>query len=335
MYGKKPTFLRSMYLAADIGGTKTHLALYRKEGDSSSLCYEKKYSSQGASSLEEIVEAFQKEKPVPIEKACFAIAGPIVNQTCKATNLPWEIDASNLEKNLKIPKVVLINDLEANAYGLRMLRKAQFYEINKGKAIEGNQALISAGTGLGEAGLYFDGKEHIPFASEGGHTDFAPINEEQVRLFEFLRKKNTHVSDERVLSGMGFLNIYDFFLAEGFQEEKEVERAEESEKAKIVTDLAKSKKSEIAEQVVRLFVQLYAQEAGNVALKYLAVGGVFIGGGIAPKILFALKKESFMQQMSDKGRFESLLRSMPVKVILEENTALLGACYFCKNKMKN
>ncbi len=304
-------------LAADIGGTKTVLALF----EGRECIRQEKFSSVDFTSLEEILQKFNGNN---IEKACFGIAGPIKDGKCQTTNLPWIIDAEKIEKECQIRKVYLINDLEATAWGLNWLKQEELFTLNPGKEIPGNQGVIAAGTGLGEAGLFWDGKKHLPFPSEGGHVDFSPRTEREWELFNFLKKSYDHVSYERVLSGMGLKNLYAFLSQkEGRKETKEIENL-----PRFITEEALNGKSSFCEEILNWFVSLYGAEAGNVALKYLTTGGLFLAGGIAPKILPALKTKTFMEAFCDKGRFDKLLWQIPVKVVLNQNTALLGAARY-------
>lgn len=305
-----------MILAGDIGGTHTRLSLFDKDRNSEE---EKKFSSPSYKSLIEIVEEFlQKQK---VEVAVFGIAGPVKNNQCRATNLPWIVDGNKISKHFKIPKVFLINDLLANAYGLRTLKEDELFVLQKGEKIDGNQALVSAGTGLGEAGLVWDGKDHIPFACEGGHCDFAARNEEEFALFQFLDKKYGHVSYERLVSGQGISNIYQFLT--------EVKKMDplpgEDISPKKITDAATKKQSDTALQTMEWFFSFYGAEAGNTALKFLSLSGLFLGGGIMPKVVSLVEDSPFIDSFVKKGRFEELLCKIPIKVVLKEKTALLGA----------
>ncbi|HRW58695.1 MAG TPA: glucokinase [Chlamydiales bacterium] len=324
-----------MILSGDVGGTKTHVALY-KNNQSQTLFREKTYASNDYSSFAKVLEDFLKDVKEPIVGACFGIAGPIKNQRCQATNLPWVIDAKELSIQFSIPKVYLINDLEANAYGLSCLSPKEFYVLNEGRQNLGNAALISAGTGLGEAGLFWDGSKHIPFACEGGHSDFAPQDDLQIDLFEFLQKKYGHVSYERVVSGMGIQNIYEFLAATKRIELNESLENEmkKSDPARIITEKAMKKEIEGCEKTLDIFMSIYGAEAGNAALKYLAVSGIYLGGGIAPKILSLLKEGIFMRSFIKKGRFASLMKDIPVKIVLNDKAALLGARRYVLEKIK-
>ncbi len=323
-----------VYLAGDIGGTKTHLALYEAQGEKVVLIAEKKYPSKDYSDLKQIVKEFWDEHPAPLRKACFGIAGPVRNNVCKATNLPWVIDAKEMELELGIDEVFLLNDLEANAYGVKTLDNSNFYVINRGTYNgRGNQALISAGTGLGEAGFYYDGTATAPFACEGGHTDFAPRDEIEIKLLTHLQEKYGHVSYERILSGPGFYELYQFFTdVLGRPKCPRVEeRDEDSDPSIMVSREGVRGYDPTCREVVERFVSIYGAEAGNLALKFLATGGIYIGGGIAPKILEKMKGSNFLHSFINKGRFSEMLRSIPVKVVLDENTALKGAAFYCHN----
>ena len=321
-----------VYLAGDIGGTKTHLALYASQDESVKSIVSKKYPSHEFEDLESIVRQFWDEHPGKFEKACFGVAGPVNNGFCKTTNLPWTIDAKKMERDLGIHNVFLINDLEANAFGIKTLDSSSFYVINRGDSnARGNQALISAGTGLGEAGFYYDGKTTRPFACEGGHTDFAPRDELEIELLQYMWKKHPHVSYERILCGHGFYELY-LFMIEVLKKPKcdAVEGRKAKEDPSIIITREGIRESDpTCVEVLQLFVSIYGSEAGNLALKYLATGGVYVGGGIAPKILEELKKHTFFDAFVNKGRFQDLLRAIPVKVVLDDETALRGAAYFC------
>lgn len=322
-----------MILAGDIGGTKTHLILFDKE--EKERIKEQKYASKEYATLSEILKDFLSGYEKEVTTMSLGIAGPVVDRCCRATNLPWVVEADELARKHKIPHVYLINDLEANAYGLKSLSEDEFYTLNEGRKVVGNAALIAAGTGLGEAGIYWDGKKHIPFATEGGHCEFAPESEREIELLRYLKRKYQHVSYERILSGSGFYSLYRFFVEiEGDEESEEVEVLAEQKKdpAKLIHDKGLAKESKACEKALELFVSIYGAEAGNLALKMMATSGVYVGGGIAPKIIELLKEGSFMKAFIDKGRFAELLSQIPVKVILNENTALLGAIQFAQEK---
>lgn len=322
-----------MILAGDVGGTKVVLALFQ-DTETRKKIKEQKFASKDYSNFEDIVKAFVSED-TPIRCASFGIAGPIVNNKCYATNLPWIIDGNELKNVLKTPSVFLINDLEANAWGTFSLQKDEFYVLNEGIEKKGNCALISAGTGLGEAGFYFDGKNLFPFASEGGHVGFSPENEEDIELWRYFKTKFQHVSFERLLCGHGIANIYDFFVK--IKKEPEIEEVkvamQKMDPAQVISEYGMQKKCPTCMKTLEKFSSIYGGEAGNLALKFLAFGGVFIGGGIAPKLLEVLKKGAFMNSFINKGRFKQLLSEIKVQVILNQETALLGAAKYAEMKI--
>jgi len=324
------------YLAGDIGGTKTHLSLVVEEKGKMVRVKDQKYPSQKYLNLRQIVKEFLKGESHEISKACFGIAGPVKKRKSQATNLPWLVDCDVLEKELHIEKVSLINDLEANAYGLNMLSEEEYYVLNAGDPdAKGNQAMISAGTGLGEAGIFFDGKRHTPFACEGGHVDFAPRNALEDELLRYLRKKFGHVSYERILSGPGLYNVYQF-VVETKKESEDLEILKEiqsGDSPRLISEKGESGRSKACVRTLEIFISIYGSEAGNTALKMLALGGVFIGGGIAPKILGAIKRGDFLSSFQGKGRFSELLGGIPIRVVLNDNTALLGSTYYAKHVM--
>lgn len=320
-----------MILAGDIGGTKTHLALY--EPQSSHCIAEEKYHSREYKSLSEIIEKFISKHEVVIEKACLGVAGPIKHNVCRATNLPWVIDGKVLAEVLKTKHVWLVNDLYANAYGLKCLSPKEFFTLNEGvKDSIGNAALISAGTGLGEAGLYWDGKTHHPFACEGGHVDFAPRDQLEIDLWHYLRKKFEHVSYERVISGPGLYNLYRFLIDDRLENESDEIKEEmlRQDPSKVITEKAQNKQCPTCTRALDWFISIYGSEAGNLALKVLALGGVYIGGGIAPKILEGMRSGGFMKAFVAKGRFAPMLEKIPIKIVLNDNTALLGAAQYAR-----
>lgn len=325
-----------MILAGDIGGTKTELALF-EDVKTRKIIKQEKFPSKDYKSLEEIIQKFIFSSSTLPTKACFGIAGPIENNTCHTTNLPWIIDGKKIETLLNISSVFLINDLEANAWGIPCLKENELYVLAEGdKNQKGNKALISAGTGLGEAGLYFDGKNHIPFPSEGGHCNFAPTNEEEVEIWRFLKEKYKHVSYERLLCGAGLFNIYKFFTEVKKEEElpELLEKFSTMDPAQCIYEYGSTEKCPICKKSIEIFISIYGSEAGNMALKFLALGGIYIGGGIAPKMLNELKKGPFLESFTHKGRFNKLLSNIRVQVILNPHTALLGAGNYVEYKTR-
>jgi glucokinase len=316
-----------MILAGDIGGTKTNIAFFEDE-KTLEIVAQQTFPSRAHGGLEEIVRQFIGEHALRIRHAAFGVAGPVRNGRCEATNLPWVVDAVTLADELGTRDVWVINDLEANAYGIPALTPADLVTINAGAAnAAGNAAIIAAGTGLGEAGIYWDGRTHHPFATEGGHTNFGPGDALEAELLQWLSSQLDHVSWERVVSGPGLVNVYRFLCDTRRGEEPAwlAEAMRTGDPAAVISRAAQTGKSPLCVQALDLFIGLYGSEAGNLALKIMATGGVYIGGGIAPKNLDKLKDGTFMKRFLAKGRMQRLLEAMPVKVILNDKTALLGA----------
>jgi len=315
-------------LAGDIGGTKTVLSLLLRETGGLLTCVqEKTYPSQQYPKFDDILTAFLPAD-VAIESACFGVAGPVVKQRCHTTNLPWLLDASALKIKLGTSKVKLLNDLEAMALGMLYLPEDDLIELNpRAETQTGNIAVIAAGTGLGEAILYWDGCKHHPMATEGGHSDFAAQNSQQDLLLAYLRKQTPeHVSYERVLSGIGFSHLYDFLCDQGFAPCPDVpDNNSDIDRNAVISKLGVAGEDPCCAEAVKLFVALYGAEAGNLALKSMATGGVYIGGGIGPKILPALQNGHFMDTFKAKGRFAPLLCKLSVKLSLNPRTPLIGA----------
>ena len=321
-----------MILAGDIGGTKTVLSLLTQDSEGLLSCLkEQSYPSQQYSKFDEILNDFLSEGQ-EIVSACFGIAGPVVDQRCQTTNLPWLLDGNELKARLNTSKVKLLNDLEAMALGMKYLPDDDLVELNPNAIPQtGNVAVIAAGTGLGEAILFWDGITYHPLATEGGHTDFAAQNELQDQLLKYLRKKNPeHVSYERILAGVGFSNLYDFLCEEGLGDPcTEVsELTIDQDRNAVISRLGVTGEDPCCVQVVRLFVEIYGAETGNLALKSLSMGGVYIGGGIGPKILIALQEGSFIAAFKAKGRFLPLLDTLSVKLSVNPRTPLIGAIHY-------
>ena len=322
-----------MILVGDIGGTKTNLAFFNKEGNILRSVREKVYLSKQYASLGEIIKQFIRESAQTIDEAAFGIAGPVVNGRCEATNLPWVVDAREITSEFGVRTVHLLNDLEATAYGALHLQGDDTLQLNVGVAQRcGAIAVIAAGTGLGEAGLVWNPtkRDYQTLPSEGGHTDFAPRSELEMNLLRFLLTKYKRVSYERVVSGMGIVNLYQFFRTQVDYPEPQwlVSEFSNGDTAATISNAAMAGKDEACIKAMELFVSLYAAESGNLALKLLSTGGVFIGGGIAPKILPMLQQSTFMDSFTNKGRFSHLMKNMPVSVVLNEKAALLGAAHY-------
>lgn len=347
-----------MILAGDIGGTKTNLALFDWTNARVDPTRAQTFHSADYTSLEEIIEEFltlpapsqlveeeeQTEEssategeqagdaappePIKIDAACFGVAGPVVDNRCQTTNLPWVIDGAALGKQFELPQVRLLNDLEATAYGILLLKPDEVEVLNAGNPPKKKQALalIAAGTGLGESILFWDGEEYKPMPSEGGHADFAPNSDSEIELLRHLRSSYLHVSYERVLSGPGLHAIYDYL-----RDTKKNEPTWLAEKIKVedpaatIAEAGLKGQAEIAKQALDLFASIYGAEAGNLALKAMALDGLYVGGGIAPKLLTKLKDGTFMKSFTNKGRYKRMMSAIPVKVVINDKTALLGA----------
>jgi glucokinase len=317
----------AMILAGDIGGTKTNLGLFDASGGTLRSERQQSFPSKSHSGLEDIIKKFMTDDAQAVTAACFGVAGPVVGGQSITPNLPWVVDSQNLARMLGLESVTLLNDLESTAYGLAELKPEEMATLNPGVSASGNAALIAAGTGLGVASLFWDGDSFLPSASEGGHMDFAPRNELEIELLRFMLKEYRHVSIERLLSGPGLYNIYRYLTSVGDAQEVPAiqERLREDDPSKVIANAALAGESELCVRAMDLFAALYGATAGNVALLLKATGGLFIGGGIAPKILEKLKDGVFMQAFLDKGRLTPLLETVRVQVVLNDKTALLGA----------
>lgn len=323
-------------LIGDIGGTKTILASYTADCGLKRPVLEVVYPSTKYPSLETIIREFEIESGNHFYKACFGVAGPIVNNIAHVTNLPWEIDASKLKEEFEFVKVHLLNDLEALAYAIPILQSDDVLTLFEGEPVEhGNLAVIAPGTGLGEGFLSWNTSEYRAHPSEGSHVSFGPIDELQIKLLSYLFEQGfEHVSYERVCSGsIGIPLLYQFFKETGrYQEPSWLAKqlAEASDPAPVIFNAAMDphKQADIAKAVLSTFASILASEAGNLALKVMATGGVYIGGGIPPRILPELRKPEFLEHLKNKGRFETLLGKVPVKVILNSKAGLLGAAAY-------
>jgi glucokinase len=341
-----------MILAGDIGGTKTTLALYDWTTERTEPLRLESFHSADYKSLEEVLvefltppkpptpldeldtadkeaeEALPPVEPVRLSAACFGVAGPVIENHSRTTNLPWVVDGSAIAKQFDIPRVQLLNDLEATAYGILWLRPDELEVLNPGSPPRKRQALalIAAGTGLGEGILFWDGKSYRPMPSEGGHADFAPTNDYEIDLLRYLRTQYLHVSYERVVSGPGLHAVYEFI-----RDSKRNEPTWLAEKIKAGNPAAEiaaaglQGQAEIAVQALDLFASIYGAEAGNLALKALSLDGVYVAGGIAPKIITKLKDGTFLKAFTNKGRYKRLLSTIPVKVVMNQEAGLLGA----------
>jgi glucokinase len=320
-----------MILAGDIGGTKTNLALYSVENDKLVPSVKKSFPSKDHSSLESVLREFLAGSTAPITAACFGVAGPVIGGSSKTPNLPWFLDSRELARYLGLDSVTLINDLEAAGYGVGTLDAGDFLALNAGNPEpQANLGIIAAGTGLGQAMIYWSGSGHRVLASEAGHADFAPRTPLEIELLSHLIARFGRVSYERVISGPGLLNIYTFLRdAKNFSEPQWLkERLAAEDPSAVISAAGLANEAEICVQALDLFVAAYGAEAGNLALRAKALGGIYVGGGIAPKILPKLVEGGFLRAFTDKGRYSEFVSRVPVHVILNEEAALRGAASY-------
>ncbi len=316
-------------LAADIGGTKTNIALFEAQGTNIRLIDKQKYASKDYNSFADIVKEFCEDTSL-INSMCIGIAGPVIEGKCHATNLEWSIDIEDLKHDLKIDKISLLNDLEINAYGLASLSDDQCLTIAEGiSPFDGNAALISPGTGLGEAGLFWDGKLYHPFATEGGHSDFCPRSNTDIELLSYLNQKFDRVSWERLVSGQGIHNIFQYLrdAKNEFVPDWLNENIQKGDPGKAISE-GRIQNVPICIRTIDLFIKYLAVESANLALKLKATGGIFIGGGIVPKIIEEVKRSDFQEHFLHAGRLRPLMEEVPIRVILNDHTALMGAAYY-------
>ncbi len=324
-----------MILAGDIGGTSTRLALFEADGERVRLVAGAVFSSPMLSGLEQAIEQFINTRRGAIEAAGFGIAGPVIDGHAQLPNGRWSVDGEALARQLWLPRVELLNDLEANAHGIAALGPEDLVPLNTtATTARANAAIIAVGTGLGEAGLYWDGAAHRPFASEGGHADFAPRNELEADLLKELLESFPTVSYERVLSGAGLYRIYTFLLGRRGRPEPPwlTAAVARREGPAAISAAALDRSDETAVAALRLFASCFGAEAGNLALRMMALAGVYVGGGIAPKILPMLREGAFMSAFVEKGRMRRLLEQIPVWVVRNDKTALIGAARYAATR---
>ncbi len=315
-------------LAADIGGTKSRLAIVELTASGPQISEERTYLSSNYSGLSEIVHAFLQTTTEKPAVAGWSVAGPVSQRRCQLTNLPWRIDADQLEQELGLGRSIILNDLEASAWGIPALSGDQICTLQPGVDPQpGNRAIISAGTGLGEAGAYWDGAEFHPFATEGGHCDFAPTTQQRFELSQYLQREFARATWEDLLSGPGLINIFRFMLEQSGLDTPEwfhTAQMKGKDLAAAIFSQADANTDSSAVAAMELFIQLYAAEAGNLALKHQARGGLYIGGGIAPKIITWLQQPAFLQEFCNKGKMKELMESIPLHVIMDDRAALYG-----------
>ncbi len=315
-------------LAADIGGTKTNIALYQADSGGLRIVNQKRYVSKDYASLADIIRDFSGGTQP--ERVSAAVAGPVINGKSKLTNLPWLLDSEAMSRDMKIP-VCFINDLEATAYGMAGLNKNELATLATGEpGSTGNIAIIAPGTGLGEAGLFWDGQRYHPFATEGGHSDFAPRNPIDIEIFHFLQRQYGHVSWERVVSGMGIKNIFHFLTDDRKEQIPEwlSQRLQDGDPAAVISQSALHHEDLLCAETMELFVRYLATEAASLVLKLMATGGLYLAGGIPPKILPLLQSDSWTKNFDNNGRMHELSDRVPVHVVLNDNMALQGAAFY-------
>lgn len=321
-----------LIIAADVGGTKTNIAVFCVKNQKLQLWVEATYVSTHYQSFNAVLRDFiSKSGAEKAQRICIGVAGPVMNAVCKLTNLDWVMSANEIKKEFGFEEVSLINDLEATAYGLHDIDDAFVASLHQGIANEKeNMAIIAPGTGLGEAGLYFDGKHLRPFATEGGHTEFSPRSALEIDLLCYLQQKESYICWESLLSGSGLCSIY-LFLKEvnKYQEPRWLsQRFEQEDPSAVIHHVASIGLSEVCVLAMKLFVELLAREASHLVLKLKATAGLFLGGGIAPKIFNFLDNSKFHSHFIQNQKMENLLKNVPIKVILNSKTALYGAAYF-------
>ncbi len=321
-------------LAGDVGGTKTNLAVFTSKDQLRTPLLEAKLPSASYPSLTDLVKDFLSNVKMPIDRAVFGVAGPVANGRTKITNLPWIIQERQLQQELGIPNIHLLNDLEAMANAIPLLEPDDLYAVNPGNPVPyAPMAVIAPGTGLGEAFLTWNGTRYCTYASEGGHTDFAPRTPFEIGLLVYMLGRLHHVSYEHICSGIGLPNIYSYLKESGTLEEpawltEQLVKAEDQTPIIINAALSERNPSSICVATLKIFASILGAEAGNMALKVLATGGVYLGGGISPRILPFLESGEFIRAFNDKGRFSSLLASIPVQVILNPKVGLIGAAAY-------
>jgi glucokinase len=321
-------------LAGDVGGTKTALALFEPGDTHVTPVHEDTLPSREFKTFEDAVRRFLSAAGAPrVAAACFGVAGPVFDGRSVTTNLPWELDETVLAREIPAPRVKLLNDLEATAHGILRMRPAQLLTLQPGEPRQGHKVVVAAGTGLGEAVVIWDGARHVVIGSEGGHADFAPRTDLETDLLRYLRREFGHVSYERVLSGPGLFNIYRFLRETGYASEPEwlAQRLRGGDPSPVISEVGLAEGHPLCTTALDLFIAVYGAEAANLALKVVAHGGVYIGGGIAPRISARLANGRFIAAFRDKGRFSSLLETFPVHVVLEPRAALFGAAHVARS----
>lgn len=317
-------------LAGDVGGTKTNLAFYRTNAGELIKLSTATYASGDYNSVTEMLQKFMDETNESPQTICLGVAGPVINGKVELTNLDWDLNINDIRKQTGIQKVSLLNDLESTAYGLAGMKENDFITIHEGKHRAGNMAIIAPGTGLGEAGLYWDGAAYHPFPTEGGHCDFSPRTEFDIELYWYLQEKYGIVSWEKLISGPAIYDIYQFLRDRKNMEEPSWlrEAFSEDDPSAQISEAAIDEKASICIETMSHFVRYLARESSNLVLKMKAIGGLFLSGGIPPKIAALLNKESFFDDYMDCDRMQHLLKDVPIKIITNERAPMMGAAYY-------
>ncbi len=320
-----------LLLAGDIGGTKTNLGIYSTDGGPRKSLIESTFHSTRYASLEELVSEFLSQASIEIERAIFGVPGPVLTGRARITNLPWVIEEARLRQMIHVDSATLINDLEATAYGVTLLEREDLHTLNEGVQVpRATLAVIAPGTGLGEAFLIWDGERYRAYPSEGGHADFGPNGDLEIDLLRYLQRKFGHVSFERICSGQGVPNVYAFLKERGYAKERDwvaeqLSSADDPTPVIVNTALNNERRCELCNATLEIFISALGAEAGNLALKVMATGGVYLGGGIPPRIISLLDGGAFMKHFTNKGRFSELVSRIPVHVICNPKIALMGA----------
>ena len=315
-------------LAGDIGGTKTNVGIFARGRHRPLLKFFESYPSTHFHNLESIIALFLSKFPISPRFACFGMPGPVHNGVCRLTNLTWETRESSLKKRFRFTQAKLINDLTATSFAIPLLAKNELHALNRGSGQkDGNLAILAPGTGFGQGLVIHEQGVYIPVPSEGGHVDFGPNNEQEIELLRYLKKKYGHVSLERIVTGQGLAEIYAFFT--GRRKDKEDRRIlaemKNADPAMVISRAAINEEAASCKAALHMFVSIFGAAAGNLALVGMTKGGVYLGGGIPPKILPKLKDGTFFSSFTDKGRFKGLLENIPIHVILNDKAALMGA----------
>lgn len=316
-------------LAGDIGGTKVQLTLFEVREDGLYAVAEQRYASAQHPTFGEIMDDFRTQHPTPVAATGLGVAGPVFDRRCQATNLPWVIDARELEAQGGFGRVALVNDFKAAALGVLRLNSADWLQLNPEAqtVADGPIAVLGAGTGLGEAFLFHDGARYHVVPTEGGHTDFAPRNEDEIGLLRFLMRRHGRVSYERVVAGAGLRAVYEYLVDAKYAPESDEVRSAMANRdpAAVVSEFGQAKRDKLCEKALDMFMAVYGAEAGNLALQIVATGGVYVTGGIAPKNMAKIQDGTFLEAYRTKGRFSGLVSSIPVRVVTHPNVGLLGA----------